>query len=71
MQPLARISPATYVLEGLRYGLLSNKPVWSPEIWSTTWPLIITGIVSVPLGIYIFKLAERYAKHTGRLKRNG
>jgi ABC-2 type transport system permease protein len=71
MQPLARISPATYVLEGLRAGLLNNQVIWSAEIWSYTWPLIITGIVSVPLGIYIFKLAERYAKHTGRLKRNG
>src|SRR5437588_8005885 len=71
MQPLARISPATYVLDGLRAALLSNKPIWSSEIWSYTWPLIITGIVSVPLGVYIFRIAERYAKRTGRLKRNG
>src|SRR6266571_4637740 len=71
MQPLARISPATYVLEGLRAGLLHNQVIWSPEIWGYTWPLIVTGIVSVPVGIYIFSLAERYAKKTGRLKRNG
>jgi ABC-2 type transport system permease protein len=71
MQPLARISPATYVLDGLRAGLLNNRVFWSPEIWSYTWPLIITGIVSVPLGIYIFRIAERYAKRTGKLKRNG
>jgi len=71
MQPLARISPATYVLDGLRAGLLNNQVFWSTEIWSYTWPLIITGIVSVPLGIYIFRIAERYAKRTGKLKRNG
>jgi ABC-2 type transport system permease protein len=71
MQPLARISPATYVLDGLRAGLLYNKPIWSPEIWNNTWPLIISAILSVPLGIYIFGIAERYAKRTGRLKRNG
>jgi len=71
MQPLARISPATYVLEGLRAGLLHNQVIWSPEIWGYTWPLIVTGIVSVPVGIYIFSLAERYAKRTGKLKRNG
>ncbi|HKV00876.1 MAG TPA: ABC transporter permease [Ktedonobacteraceae bacterium] len=71
MQPLARISPATYVLQGLRAGLLENKAVWSPEIWSNTWPLIITGIVSIPLGVFIFRIAERYAKRTGKLKRNG
>lgn len=71
MQPLARISPATYVLEGLRAAILKNAPIWSPEIWSYTWPLIITGVVSIPAGIYIFGLAERYAKRTGKLKRNG
>ncbi|SRR5712691_6089228 len=71
MQPLARISPATYVLEGLRAGLLRNQVIWSAEIWSYTWPLIVTGIVSIPVSIYIFKLAERYAKRTGKLKRNG
>lgn len=71
MQPAARISPATYVLQGLRAALLSNQPIWSPDIWNNTWPLIITGIVSVPLGIYIFRIAERYAKRTGKLKRNG
>ena len=71
MQPLARISPATYVLEGLRAGLLRNQVIWSAEIWSYTWPLIITGIVSVPVSVYIFRIAERYAKRTGKLKRNG
>lgn len=71
MQPLARISPATYVLQGLRSALLDNQSIWSSVIWNNTWPLIITGIVSVPVGIYIFSLAERYAKRTGKLKRNG
>ena len=71
MQPLARISPATYVLEGLRSALLNNQVIWSSEIWSYTWPLIVTGIVSIPLSIYIFRIAERYAKRTGKLKRNG
>ena len=71
MQPLARISPATYVLDGLRAGLQYNQPIWSPEIWSYTWPLLLTGVISIPLGVYIFGIAERYAKKTGRLKRNG
>jgi ABC-2 type transport system permease protein len=71
MQPLARISPATYVLNGLRAGIINGQVIWSGEIWSYTWPLIITGLVSVPLGVCIFKIAERYAKRTGKLKRNG
>lgn len=71
MQLLAHISPATYVLEGLRAALLNDQPIWSLAIWNNTWPLIVTGVISVPIGIYIFRLAERYAKRTGKLKRNG
>src|SRR5579859_7026437 len=71
MQSLARISPATYVLSGLRSALLEDRPIWSADIWSCTWPLIIAGVVSVLLGVYIFRLAEQYAKRTGKLKRNG
>ena len=71
MQPAATVSPATYVLNGLRAALQHNAPLWSPEIWANTWPLIISGVVSIPLGLLIFRIAERYAKRTGRLKRNG
>jgi ABC-2 type transport system permease protein len=71
IQPAAHISPATYVLNGLRDALQHNAPIYSPAIWASTWPLLISGVVSVPLGVVIFKWAERYAKHTGKLKRNG
>jgi len=71
MRFLSIISPATYVLNGLRLGLQHNAPIWSPEIWANTWPLMISGVVSIPLGLWIFGIAERYAKKTGRLKRNG
>jgi ABC-2 type transport system permease protein len=71
MQPIASISPATYVLNGLRAGLLNDQPIWSPEILSNIWPLIISGVVSIPLGLWVFGIAERYAKRTGKLKRNG
>lgn len=71
MQPIARISPATYVLNGLRDALQHNAVIWSPVIWANTWPLVISGIISVPVGLWIFGIAERYAKRTGKLKRNG
>lgn len=71
MQPAARISPATYVLDGLRDALQHNAPIWSHTIWASTWPLLISGIVSIPLGLWIFSIAERYAKRAGKLKRNG
>jgi ABC-2 type transport system permease protein len=28
-------------------------------------------VILVPLGLWVFVTAERYAKRTGRLKRNG
>jgi ABC-2 type transport system permease protein len=71
MQPAARISPATYVLDGLRDALQHNAPIWSYTIWASTWPLLISGIVSIPLGLWVFRIAERYAKRAGKLKRNG
>ncbi|HLG78814.1 MAG TPA: ABC transporter permease [Ktedonobacteraceae bacterium] len=71
MQALSIFSPATYVLSGLRDGLMNGVPVFSTTIWNDTWPLLIAGSISIPLGIYIFGLAERYAKRTGKLKRNG
>src|SRR5258708_26002232 len=51
MQPAARISPATYVLNGLRDALQHNAPIWSHTIWASTWPLLISGVVSIPLGL--------------------
>jgi ABC-2 type transport system permease protein len=71
MQPLARVSPATYVLNGLRDALQHNAPIWSLTIWSNTWPLLICGVISIPVGLWVFGIAERYAKRKGRLKRNG
>jgi ABC-2 type transport system permease protein len=71
MQPAAHISPATYVLNGLRDALQHNAPIWSLTIWASTWPLLISGVVSVPVGMWVFGIAERYAKRKGSLKRNG
>lgn len=69
MQPIALVCPATYVLDGMRQGLLYGQPL--TMLWKDIWPLIIAGIVSIPVGLWMFRIAERYAKHTGKLKRNG
>lgn len=69
MQVIARLSPATYVLDGMRAGLLNNQPLTA--LWGDIWPLLAAGVVSVPVGLWIFRRAERFAKRTGRLKRNG
>ena len=69
LQAVAVISPVTYMLDGLRASIQNGKDVVS--LWSDIWPLALAGIVLVPLGLVIFEQAERYAKRTGALKRNG
>lgn len=69
MQPLAAISPATYVLDGMRAALLDGAPTSS--LGSALWPILLLGVLAVPIGIAIFSWGERFAKRTGRLKRSG
>jgi ABC-2 type transport system permease protein len=69
MQVLSHLSPATYVLAGVRAGLLDGKPI--TELWGLVVPLIFMGIVLIPMGLWAFGRAERYAKRTGKLKRVG
>jgi ABC-2 type transport system permease protein len=69
MQFVSQFSPGTYVLDGVRKGLIEGLPV--TELLHDVWPLVIMGIVLIPLGVYVFGIAERYAKRTGKLKRVG
>jgi ABC-2 type transport system permease protein len=69
LQKLAIYSPATYVLDGTRKALLEGTPTM--QLWPYVWPALLMGIVAIPLGLWVFGLAERYAKRTGKLHRNG
>ena len=69
MEPLAMISPATYVLEGMRAALLEGTPTLA--LGPSLLPILILGALTLPIGIAIFGWGERYAKRTGRLKRSG
>jgi ABC-2 type transport system permease protein len=69
MQAVAHFSPATYVLDAVRSGIIDGTPV--SALVQDIWPLLLMGVVLIPLGIWIFGLAERYAKRTGKLKRVG
>ena len=69
MQVLSHLSPATYVLDGVRAGLIDGTPV--DELPTDVWPLIVMGVVFIPFGLWAFGRAERYAKRTGKLKRVG
>lgn len=69
LQKLAVVSPATYVLDGTRLALLEGTA--TAELWPYMWPTLIMGVIAIPLGLRVFGLAERYAKRTGKLHRNG
>ncbi|MGD2145165.1 MAG: ABC transporter permease [Anaerolineae bacterium] len=69
MQPLTRLSPATYVLEGMRSALLDGAR--TATLLGHLGRLVLIGLVAVPVGVLIFRQAEMYAKRTGKLKRSG
>lgn len=67
MQAIARVSPATYALDGIRGAILDGHGLR----WEHVWPLLVIGVVSIPLGLAVFHRGETYAKRHGKLKRNG
>jgi ABC-2 type transport system permease protein len=69
LQKAAVFSPATYVLAGVRAALLEGAGLNS--LWGQIWPALLIGAASIPVGLQVFGAAERYAKRTGRLHRNG
>jgi ABC-2 type transport system permease protein len=69
MQAIAVVSPATYALEGCREAILEGQGMTA--MWDDIWPLLIIGVVSIPMGLWIFERGERYAKKHGKLKRSG
>jgi ABC-2 type transport system permease protein len=69
LQKLAVYSPATYVLNGTRQALLEGMPTL--QLWQYIWPTLVMGVMAIPVGLWVFGLAERYAKRTGKLHRNG
>ncbi|MFL5803803.1 MAG: ABC transporter permease [Roseiflexaceae bacterium] len=70
LQPLSQISPAYYMLKGMRAALLEGAGVRA-LLSEVILPLLLTGVIMIPVGLYAFMRAERYAKATGKLKRNG
>ena len=67
MEWISTISPATYALRGIRASILDGAGL----AWADVWPLLVIGVFSIPLGLWIFSIGERYAKKHGKLKRSG
>lgn len=69
MQWVAQFSPLYYALNGIRAMLLDGAALGSQ--WENIWPLMIMGLIFPPLGLWLFRRGEHFAKMTGRLKRTG
>lgn len=69
LQPLSRLSPATYTLEAARLALLQGADF--RQLLPALLRLTVIGLALVPLGYGIFVWGEYYAMRTGKLKRNG
>ena len=69
MQMVAVLSPATYALDGIRSAILEG--VGLGALWSEIGALLAIGAVSIPLGLWVFRQGEMYAKRHGKLKRSG
>jgi ABC-2 type transport system permease protein len=69
LQPLSLVSPGTYALEAARAALLKGAKV--AELLPDLLLLLGLGAILIPLGLWIFSVAERYAMRTGKLKRSG
>ena len=53
----------------MRAGLIDGVSIGA--LLGDVWPLLLMGFVFIPLGLWAFGRAERYAKRTGKLKRVG
>ncbi len=69
LQFLSYFSPATYLLEGIRGAIIHGESV--SELADTLAILALFGVVLVPLSVFVFAVAERWAKRAGKLKRQG
>jgi ABC-2 type transport system permease protein len=80
LQPLSRLSPATYTLSACRKLVGIGNPASTAErlagaplsaVASELAVLALMGAVLIPSGLWVFGRVERWAKHTGKLKRTG
>ena len=69
LQVFSHISPATYFLDGIRGAIIDGKGV--DDMLGTLATLVLFGVILVTGGIAVFAVAERWARKTGQLKRQG
>ncbi len=80
VQPLSRLSPATYTLSACRKLVGIGNPASTEthlvgasllDVVPELLTLLLMGAVLMPLGLWVFGRIELWAKYTGKLKRTG
>ena len=69
LQVMSRASPATYLLRAIRRALIDGA-----SLQRTAGDLAVMAAFAaalIPVSVAVFSAAERWAKCTGRLKRQG
>jgi ABC-2 type transport system permease protein len=69
LQKVSVLSPGTYSLRSIRAALLENVP--TSDLMGDMLILILSGIILIPVGYFVFRLGEHHAKRYGKLKRSG
>ena len=69
LRAVSYVSPATYILDGIRGAIIDGDSLI--DVWEQLAALAVFGVVLIPGGLAMFGAAERWAKKTGRLKRQG
>lgn len=69
LQWVSKLSPAKYALEGIRAAIIDGVSIMQALPYII--PLFISGLITIPLGVWVFNIGEKYAKRTGKLKRDG
>jgi ABC-2 type transport system permease protein len=69
LQAISTLSPATYLLEGERAAIIDGAGIG--DVAGSLGALAVFAVLLLPLSIVAFEAAERWAKRTGRLKRQG
>ena len=63
------LSPATYLLRGVREALIGGAT--PADVSGDIAAMVAFAVLLIPASIAVFSVAERWAKRTGRLKRQG
>lgn len=66
---LSHASPATYTLSAARAAILHGMT--PGQLLPVTLKLFASGLILVPIGLFVFQIAEHWAMRNGTLKRSG